>query len=68
MEKKKELYEVLGEDNFYVLIDEVRNGNIKKDHLKLMSLEMGGPVHGVFEDKCEREKVELEHVLRLVPH
>ena len=66
MEKIKELEEVLGEENVHVLIDEVRDGMVKKEHLQLMALQMGGPVHGVFKEKSD--KVEPQFVLRRVHH
>ena len=38
----------MGEENLFVLIEEIDNGKISKDLLKMMALKMGGTVHRVF--------------------
>ena len=63
MEREAELEECLGEKNLWMLIDEVRDGKVKKEHLKLMAQKMSKPVHGVFEEKVA-DKIELDFVLR----
>ena len=62
MEKLSELKLTIGEENLFVLIEEIENGKISKDLLKMMALKMGGTVHGVFEQKQELSR--LEHVAR----
>ena len=62
MEKLSELKLAVGEENLWILIEEIENGKISKDLLKMMSLKMGGTVHGVFEQKHEQSR--LEHVAR----
>ena len=62
MEKLTELKQTVGEENLWILIEEIENGKISKDLLKMMALKMGGTVHGVFEQKQEQSR--LEHVAR----
>ena len=64
MENMEDITDALGEENVRILIQEVRNGKMKKEHLKLIAMRMGGPVHGVFVNKCN-EQIELEFVIRL---
>merc|ERR1711892_112103 len=65
MEREAELEQCLGEKNYWMLIDEVRDGKVKKEHLKLMAQKMSTPVHGVFEEKVAKE-IELDFVLRFM--
>merc|ERR1711892_1270912 len=65
MEREAELEQCLGEENFWMLIGEVRDGKVKKEHLKLMAQKMSTPVHGVFEEKVAKE-IELDFVLRFM--
>ena len=62
MEKLPELKHKVGEENLFVLIEEIENGKISKDLLKMMAHKIGGTVHGVFQQKQELSK--LEHVAR----
>ena len=66
MENMEDITGALGEKNVRILIQEVRNGKMKKEHLKLIAMEMGGPVHGVFVNKCN-EQIDLEFIIRLKP-
>ena len=38
-----------------LLVDEVRKGRVKKEHLKMMVMRMGGAVHGVYVETCDKE-------------
>ena len=62
MEKLTELKQTVGEENLWILIEEIENGKISKDLLKMMALKMGGTVHWFFEQKQEQSR--LEHVAR----
>ena len=66
MENMEDITGALGENNVRIMIQEVRNGKMKKEHLKLIAMEMGGPVHGVFVNKCN-EQIDLEFIIRLKP-
>ena len=58
MENLADLDRVLGEDNVWLFIGEIRNGKIDIDLLKMISLKMGQKVHGVFMEKHEKSKPE----------
>ena len=66
MENMEDITGALGEKNVRIMIQEVRNGKMKKEHLKLIAMEMGGPVHGVFVNKCN-EQIDLEFIIRFKP-
>ena len=66
MENMEDITGALGEKNVRIMIQEVRNGKMKKEHLKLIAMEMGGPVHGVFVNKCN-EQIDLEFIIRFEP-
>ena len=66
MENMEDITDALGEENVRILIQVVRNGKMKKEHLKLIAMRMGGPVHGVFVARCN-EQIELEFIIRFDP-
>ena len=48
MEKRVQVIEAIGEKSFQMLIEEITEGMLTKDHLKQIALLMKGGVHGVF--------------------
>merc|ERR1711892_822196 len=59
MEKMREVIQALGQDNYRLLIEEVRSGRIDKDMLQVMATKMGTQVLTVFEDKQGQSKPEF---------
>jgi hypothetical protein len=60
MEKREEVTRAIGEKSFQMLIEEITEGLLTKDHLKQMALLMKGGVHGVFmANKDQKENVFL---------
>ena len=51
MEKKTEVEREVGEQNYAMLMEEIRCGRIKREAVKQISLLMHPHVHGVFTEK-----------------
>merc|ERR1712123_328950 len=59
MEKMAEVTQAIGQDNYRLLIEEVRSGRIDKDMLQVMANKMGTQVLTVFVDKQGQSKPEF---------
>ena len=58
MEKSDKVIEAIGKKSFQILIEEITEGMLTKDHLKQIALLMKGGVHGVFmANKDQKDKV-----------
>ena len=67
MERCKEVEDKLGSHNLRLIKDQIENGLINTDEVKLIALQMGGRVHGVYVEK--HKNMELSHVfLRMLDH
>ena len=67
MERRKEVEDKLGSHNLRLIKDQIENGLINTDEVKLIALQMGGRVHGVYVEK--HKNMELSHVfLRMLDH
>ena len=59
MEKMAEVTQALGQDNYRLLIEEVRSGRIDKDKLQVMANKMGTQVLTMFVDKQGQSEPEF---------
>ena len=60
MEKSDQVIKAIGKKSFQILIEEITEGMLTKDHLKQIALLMKGGVHGVFmANKDQKENVFL---------
>merc|ERR1711892_618193 len=64
MERKEEVRDAIGEKAFDILLGEARDGMLRKESLKQLSLAMNRRVHGVYTEKITRDDVKLEEVLQ----
>merc|ERR1712133_168743 len=62
MERRKEVESALKKENVDILVQETKNGKINIDQLKMIAIEMGGAVHGVFTSKL-RANIEPLYIL-----
>ena len=64
MERKEEVRDAIGENAFDILLGEARDGMLRRESLKQLSLAMNRRVHGVYTEKITRDDVNLEEVLQ----
>merc|ERR1711892_144765 len=64
MERKEEVRDAIGENAFDILLGEARDGMLRRESLKQLSLAMHRRVHGVYTEKIIRDDVKLEEVLQ----
>ena len=55
MERSDELKELLMSENLRLLIDEIQNGKLDKEKVKMIAMKMNPRVHGVFKENQEKE-------------